>query len=171
MQRGCRMLGRKGLPSQLLEKRKEEVTLTFLCIWSQQWTSGTKQGLKLIPCSCSPTFLPAHCTKHKEVVACSTNNGQLGATHPPCEEIQCEQLPLLPDCQLLDPALKNTEPESRDLDACVAVRIPGSHILNLTEKPHLLVHCCTLSLCYLGAETDDQHRNTNIKNKDHLVGD
>ena len=34
-----------------------------------------------------------------------------------------------------------------------------------------IVHCCTLSLCYLVAETDDQHRNTNIKNKDHLVGD
>ena len=25
-----------------------------------------------------------------------------------------------------------------------------------------LVHCCTLSLCYLGAETDDHHRNPNI---------
>ena len=37
-----------------------------------------------------------------------------------------------------------------------------------------VVHCCTLSLCYLGAETDDHHRNPNIKNKDHLdhyVGD
>ena len=33
-----------------------------------------------------------------------------------------------------------------------------------------LVHCCTLSLCYLGAETDDHHRNPNIKNKGHLVG-
>ena len=34
-----------------------------------------------------------------------------------------------------------------------------------------LVHCCTLSLCYLGAETDDHQRNPNIKNKDHIVGD
>ena len=33
-----------------------------------------------------------------------------------------------------------------------------------------LVHCCTLSLWYLGAETDDQHRNPNMNNKDHLVG-
>ena len=31
-----------------------------------------------------------------------------------------------------------------------------------------IVHCCTLSLWYLGA--DDQHRNPNINNKDHLVG-
>ena len=74
MQRGWRKLGRKGLPSQL-EKRKEEVTLTFLCSWSQQWTSGTKQGLKLIPCSCHRPFYPHH-TKHKEVVAYSTNNGR-----------------------------------------------------------------------------------------------
>ena len=91
-----------------------------------------KTGAKVDTSFLLATFY-RHRTKHKEVVACSTNNGQLGGTHPPCEEIQCEQLPLLPDCQLLDPALKNTEPESRDLDACVAVRIPGSYILNLTE--------------------------------------
>ena len=91
-----------------------------------------KTGAKVDTSFLLATFY-RHRTKHKEVVACSTNNGQLGATHPPCEEIQCEQLPLLPDCQLLDPALKNTEPESRDLDACVAVRIPGSYMLTLTE--------------------------------------
>ena len=45
-----------------------------------------------------------------------------------------------------------------------------------------LVHCCTLSLFYLGAETSsmiidqwsliiDHRRNPNINNKDHLVGD
>ena len=33
-----------------------------------------------------------------------------------------------------------------------------------------VVHCCTLSLWYLGAETDDQHRNPNINNNDYLVG-
>ena len=38
----------------------------------QQWTSGTKQGLKLIPSSSHPSFYPHH-TKHKEVRACSTN--------------------------------------------------------------------------------------------------
>ena len=32
-----------------------------------------------------------------------------------------------------------------------------------------LAHCCTLFLCYLVAETDDQHRNPNIKNRDNLV--
>ena len=32
-----------------------------------------------------------------------------------------------------------------------------------------IVHCCTLSLYYLGAETDDQHRNPNIKNRNHPV--
>ena len=130
---GWRKLGRKGF---LLSRGKEEggghVDIS-LHLEPTMDISDKTGGLKLIPCSCPPTFLPAHRTKHKEVVACSTNNGQLGATHPPCEEIQCEQLPLLPDCQLLDPALKNTEPESRDLDACVAVRIPGSYMLNLTE--------------------------------------
>ena len=30
------------------------------------------------------------------------------------------------------------------------------------DVPDTLVHCCTLSLCYLGAETDDDHRNPNI---------
>ena len=25
-----------------------------------------------------------------------------------------------------------------------------------------IVHCCTMSLCYLGAETDDHYRNPNI---------
>ena len=124
---------RAFLPSQLLEKRKEEVTLTFLCIWSQQWTSGTKQGLKLIPRSCSPLFTGiARNTKRWWPVLQIMANW-VPPTHPPCEEIQCQQLPLLPDCQLLDPALKNTEPETRDLDACVAVRIPGSYMLNLTE--------------------------------------
>ena len=34
-----------------------------------------------------------------------------------------------------------------------AVRLEGD------DPP--LVHCCTLSLCYLGAETDDHHRNPN----------
>ena len=36
-----------------------------------------------------------------------------------------------------------------------------------------LVHCCTLFLCYLDAEIgeiDDQYRNPNINNRDHLVG-
>ena len=25
-----------------------------------------------------------------------------------------------------------------------------------------IVHCCSMSLCYLGAETDDHYRNPNI---------
>ena len=33
-----------------------------------------------------------------------------------------------------------------------------------------LVYCCALSLCCLGAETDDQYRNPNVNNKDHPVG-
>ena len=33
-----------------------------------------------------------------------------------------------------------------------------------------LIHCCTLSLCYLGAETDDLHINPNINTEIHLVG-
>ena len=32
---------------------------------------------------------------------------------------------------------------------------------NDNEDNDNVVHCCTLSLCYLGAETDDQHRNPN----------
>ena len=42
----------------------------------------------------------------------------------------------------------------------------------VTFKPEgeKLVHCCTLSLCYLGTETDDHHRNPNINDRDHLVG-
>ena len=34
----------------------------------------------------------------------------------------------------------------------------------------VVVHCCTLFLCYLDAEIDDQYRNPNINNRDHLVG-
>ena len=26
----------------------------------------------------------------------------------------------------------------------------------------MVVHCCTLSLCHLGSEIDDHHRNPNI---------
>ena len=48
---------------------------------------------------------------------------------------------------------------------------PATISLDLHQAGTLLVHCCTLSLCYLGAETDDHQRNPNIKNKDHIVGD
>ena len=33
----------------------------------------------------------------------------------------------------------------------------------------VLVHCCILSLCYLGAETDD-YQKPNYQYRDHLVG-
>ena len=78
MQRGLTEAGKKRASFSVLEKRKGEVTLTFLCIWNQQWTSRTKQGPKLIHLvlAHARAFLPAHHTEHKEVVACSTNNGQ-----------------------------------------------------------------------------------------------
>ena len=41
-----------------------------------------KTGAKVDTSFLLATFY-RHRTKHKEVVACSTNNGQLGATHPP----------------------------------------------------------------------------------------
>ena len=41
-------------------------------------------------------------------------------------------------------------------------------IVGQDARSTLLYH---VSLWYLGAETDDQQRNPNIKNKDHLVGD
>ena len=34
----------------------------------------------------------------------------------------------------------------------------------------LLAHRCTILLCYLGCEIDDKHRNTNMNDKDHQVG-
>ena len=51
-----------------------------------------------------------------------------------------------------------------------------SDLFSTFQKPYRpscpIVHCYTLSLCYLDAETQTQrHRNTNIKNKDILVGD
>ena len=42
-----------------------------------------------------------------------------------------------------------------------------SPISTPVSAPSIPVHCCTMSLCYLGAETDDHHRNPNINNKDH----
>ena len=45
-----------------------------------------------------------------------------------------------------------------------------SAIASMLLVTEYLVHCCTLSLWYLGAETDDQHRNPNMNDKDHLVG-
>ena len=62
-----RKVERKVLPSQ--EKRKEEVTLTFLCAATN---NGHLRQNKLIPSSSHPSFYPHH-TKHKEVRACSTN--------------------------------------------------------------------------------------------------
>ena len=44
-----------------------------------------------------------------------------------------------------------------------------------TLEQSLPVHCCTPSLCYLGGQTDDHHRNPNnnmynCTYRDHLVG-
>ena len=60
--------------------------------------------------------------------------------------------------------------------------------INFQRSTSFLVHCCTLSLCYLDAEThvslhwhwlitvmnwlidNDHYRNPNVNNRDHLVG-
>ena len=42
--------------------------------------------------------------------------------------------------------------------------------INLSQSDPFLVHCCTLTLCYLGAETDDHHRNPNINTEIILLG-
>ena len=49
----------------------------------------------------------------------------------------------------------------------VLVRFPCTGKDWQSFLPSLLMmrECCTLSLCYLGAETDDQHRNPNINTK------
>ena len=38
------------------------------------------------------------------------------------------------------------------------------------ESQLTLAHRCAIFLCYLGCEIDDQYRNSNVNNKDHLVG-
>ena len=42
--------------------------------------------------------------------------------------------------------------------------------INSQRLEDVLVHCCTTSLCYLGAETDDRVIEIHSSDRDYLVG-
>ena len=86
----------------------------FFAGWANNGHLGAKQRLKLISCSCHQTFYPHH-TKHKEVVAYSTNNGG-GPTQRKYNEthLQFWAHYLIANYRM---AQKNTKPETRDLEA------------------------------------------------------